>query len=188
MSRTLKNNKRKRDKRKKEREGHTVKDTSLEHVKRAKQNILFSVADLSVLPHASTGWTGLPSKPGCLPPKTQEMEELDKKGLQGIYWDGRFAFFFQESSSVSSFVVSAPGYIVDKNNQTATILARRPAGRKEGDAPDNWEVLTKNTARTLEDAAKRAKVSASHRRGKYKALSTGISYGQGQEVRLPLSV
>jgi len=93
MSRTSRNNKRQRNKRKKKREGHTVKDISLEHVKRAKQNIFFSVVDMSALPRTSTGWTGLPSKPGSLPPKTREMEELDEKGLQGIYWDGRYAFF-----------------------------------------------------------------------------------------------
>jgi len=89
---------------------------------------------------------------------------------------------------VRSLVLSTPGYIVDKNNKTATILAGRPAGRKEGDAPDNWEVLTKETARTLEDAAEHTKVPESHRRGEFKALSSGISFGHGQKVRPPLSV
>jgi hypothetical protein len=57
-------------------------------VERAKQNIVVASADISALPHTSTGWKGLPSKAGTLPPKTDEMIELDKKGFQGLYWDG----------------------------------------------------------------------------------------------------
>jgi hypothetical protein len=70
---------------------HRPKDISLAHVERAKANVFFSSGEVATLRHTATGWTGLASKAGTLPPKTPEMEALDRKGHGGIYWDGRYA-------------------------------------------------------------------------------------------------
>ena len=69
--------------------GNTSKGINLADVECAKRNVFHTLADISALPHIATGWKGLPSKSGTLPPKTVEKEELDKKGFQGIYWDGQ---------------------------------------------------------------------------------------------------
>jgi hypothetical protein len=85
------------------------------------------------------------------------------------------------ASPLHSCVFSDAGYIVDENDQIVAILAGRPT-------PDSWDDLSANIARTLDEAGEQTKVNNStcrddHRRGKFKALASGISFGNGQTVR-----
>jgi hypothetical protein len=64
------------------------KDINMAHVEHAKQKIVVMSADISALPHTGTRWKGLPSNAETLLPKPDGMIKLDKRGFQGLYWDG----------------------------------------------------------------------------------------------------
>jgi len=116
-------------KRRETRAGHDgPKDISLKHVKCASDNIFFSSAEVANLPHATTGWVGLHSKPGSLPPKTAEMEDLDKRGFKEIQWNGLYILF-------SSFPPSHPHHFLVPLAISLTKTTKPPRFWQDGQLP-----------------------------------------------------
>ncbi|KAG1787228.1 uncharacterized protein HD556DRAFT_1247140, partial [Suillus plorans] len=68
--------------------------------------------------------------------------------------------------------------ILDGEGRIAAVLAGRPASK-------DWNDVNAAAAKTMVEAQQRCAFSPSgliHRRGRYHALSTGISYGGGQQI------
>jgi hypothetical protein len=66
--------------------------------------------------------------------------------------------------------------IIDREGRIIAILAGHPAD-------DSWDQLSKEGAEALEEARRHCKTPSKagcHRRGRYVALSCGVSHGGGQ--------
>lgn len=76
---------------------------------------------------------------------------------------------------------------MDKNKRAAVILAGHPRGELEADGTNNWDNLVQRVAKKLATAGTTVRLTQKwqqkNRRGDFKALATGISFGNGQKVQ-----
>ncbi|KAF8876360.1 hypothetical protein CPB84DRAFT_1689174, partial [Gymnopilus junonius] len=79
-----------------------------------------------------------------------------------------------------------PIYITDRNRRLVTILAGRPKGNIEKDGSNNWDNIVQRVTDKLNRAGGEAKITQKwqqeNRRGDFKAIAVGVSFGQGQKM------
>ncbi|KAJ7105440.1 hypothetical protein C8R43DRAFT_906657 [Mycena crocata] len=110
------------------------------------------------------------------------------QGVQHIKWDGRYILSNRNWCFVLKVVSlsSSPKLILDLHGRIIAILLGRP------EDPD-WDDVVRKAGQAMDRARRVGKTSgafssakdSSHRRGKYAQLTTGVSFGGGQQVASP---
>ncbi|KAJ7099321.1 hypothetical protein B0H15DRAFT_771439 [Mycena belliarum] len=114
------------------------------------------------------------------PHKLSTVAELEAAGVKIVKWDGRYAT--RSPASLSPTILHrCPLVIVDKDQRIVGVFVGKPA-----DPQWDSEVIP-GACRAMERASREAKAtdaraSAPHRRGKFTAISSGVSFGGGQKV------
>ncbi|KAK0442271.1 uncharacterized protein EV420DRAFT_1485394 [Desarmillaria tabescens] len=130
--------------------------------------------DTDSAPHASTAYVGLREESWK---REHTLDELlsPEYSFRHCPWIGQY-IHHRSLRSINSFPPSTPTPIIDREGRIIAALAGQPDDPK-------WNEVHEEAIQSLESLRKQCKFSEDqrkHRRGKFGALSIGISYGGGQ--------